>query len=62
MNLSDKELEHLIIHKAKLWLDGGLMFGEEGAGFQRVNIACPREILEKAFMQLEKAINGGDFK
>ncbi|MBZ4667418.1 MAG: cysteine-S-conjugate beta-lyase [Epulopiscium sp.] len=56
LNLSEAELEHLIISKAKLWLDGGTMFGREGEGFQRINIACPRVILEKAFLQLEKAI------
>lgn len=55
LQLSEKELEDIIVHKAGLWLDHGTMFGSDGAGFQRVNIACPREILEKAFLQLEKA-------
>ncbi|NLK74079.1 MAG: pyridoxal phosphate-dependent aminotransferase [Clostridiales bacterium] len=56
LNLNEAELENLVTNKAKLWLDGGTMFGQEGLGFQRVNIACPRSILEKAFMQLAKAI------
>ncbi|NLP34439.1 MAG: pyridoxal phosphate-dependent aminotransferase [Clostridiales bacterium] len=56
LNLNEKELENLIINKAKLWLDSGTMFGEEGSGFQRVNIACPRATLEKAFQQLASAI------
>lgn len=56
LNLIEAELENLVTNKAKLWLDGGTMFGQEGLGFQRVNIACPRSILEKAFMQLAKAI------
>lgn len=56
LGLSDQELEELVSNKAKLWLDSGLMFGEEGRGFQRVNIACPRQLLEKAFTQLEKAL------
>lgn len=56
LNLSDKDLEDLIENEAKLWLDKGTMFGPEGEGFQRVNIACPRGVLEKAFCQLEKAI------
>lgn len=56
LNLNEEALEDLITHKANLWLDGGTMFGSEGEGFQRINIACPRSILEQAFKQLEKAI------
>jgi cysteine-S-conjugate beta-lyase len=56
LGLSDKELDRLMVHKAGLWLDGGAMFGSGGEGFQRVNIACPRSVLEKALSQLEKAL------
>lgn len=52
-----EELDNIILHKAKLWLDKGIMFGIEGKGFQRINIACPRSILQKALDQLEAAIN-----
>ena len=57
LGLNDKELEDLIIHKAGLWLDEGIMFGAGGEGFQRINIAAPRIILEQALSQLERAIN-----
>lgn len=57
LNLSDKELEDVIIHKAGLWLDSGSMFGIDGEGFQRINIACPKAVLEKALTQLEHALN-----
>lgn len=56
LGLSEKELEQLIVNKAKLWLDEGTMFGPEGEGFQRFNIACPRATLETAFHQLKDAI------
>lgn len=56
LNLSEKELNDLIVNKAKLWLNEGTTFGSEGKGFQRLNIACPRATLERAFLQLEKAI------
>lgn len=36
LNLSQQQLDDLIINKAKLWLDSGDMFGEEGIGFQRI--------------------------
>ncbi len=57
LELDDDALEDLIVDKANLWLDDGRMFGAGGNGFQRVNIACPRSILEQALNQLEKAMN-----
>lgn len=42
MNLDEEELEELIVKKANLWLDSGTMFGPEGKGFQRINIADPQ--------------------
>jgi cystathionine beta-lyase len=57
LKLSDEQLEDLIVNRAKLWLDAGTMFGIEGSGFQRINIACPRSILEQALNQLTQAIN-----
>jgi len=42
--------------KAGLWLDSGAMFGPVGEGFERINIACPRSILEQALGNLEQAI------
>ena len=56
LNLTEEELEDLIINKAKLWLDGGTMFGTEGVGFQRINIACPQKNLIQAFTQLKEAL------
>lgn len=52
LNLSGEELEKFIVEKAGLWLDGGIMFGPEGTGFQRMNIACPRSVLEEALERL----------
>ena len=50
---SAEQLQHKMLYEAKLWLDEGTMFGEEGAGFMRVNIACPRVTIEKAMKQLK---------
>lgn len=46
---SSEELEHLLIEKAKLWLNAGTMYGAEGEGFMRWNIACPRSSLIKGW-------------
>jgi len=56
LGFDDKRLEDFIIQRAGLWLDSGYIFGKGGEGFQRVNIACPRAILEKALTRLENAV------
>lgn len=58
LGMTKEELDDVIIHKAKLWLDSGAIFGEVAALFQRVVLACPRATLEEAMRRLEKAING----
>ncbi len=57
LGLSKEALERLIVDRARLWLDSGSMFGPEGDGFERINIACPRSVLRQALGQLEKAVN-----
>lgn len=54
--LSVSELDDLIIHKAKLWLDSGKIFGECGNGFQRINAACPRSVLKEALDRIRAAL------
>ena len=39
-----------------LYLDEGYLFGEEGKGFERINIACPTECLLKGLERFKKAI------
>ena len=55
LNLSDEEIENVLLKEAKLWLDSGKMFGKSGKGFQRINIALPKEKLIQALENLEKA-------
>lgn len=54
--LGVEELDTLMIHKARLWLDSGKIFGESGRGFQRINVACPRCILGEALERIRKAL------
>lgn len=51
--LDADELDRRIIHDAKLWLDTGKIFGACGAGFQRINVACPRSILQEALDRIK---------
>ena len=54
-DMTPEELERKMQQEAKLWLDDGVMFGKEGAMFERVNIACPRSVLKKALKQMAAA-------
>lgn len=58
LGLSHDKLVELMTERAGLALNDGEMFGPEGAGFMRVNIATPRCCLLKALRQLANAING----
>lgn len=56
LQLSKWQQRDLVVNRAKLWLDRGEMFGAAGEGFERVNIACPRKILNEALHRLERAL------
>ena len=51
--LSFKEIEDLINVKARVWLDDGSIFGKEGEGFERINVACPRAVLAEALERIK---------
>ena len=53
--LSMDEINERLIKKAKVAFNDGYMFGENGAGFQRMNIACPRQIIEQALERVVSA-------
>jgi len=52
--IDPKTVDDLIINKAKLWLDSGRIFGQVGANFQRINVACPRSVLTEALDRIAK--------
>ncbi len=52
LGLDAGEVNRLIVHQAKLWLDDGRMFGPGGEGYQRINIACPQPVLKEALKKL----------
>ena len=54
--LTQDELDRHITQEAKLWLSTGTMFGADGEGFQRMNIACRRDTLEEALDRLERSM------
>lgn len=57
LQLAQNQLVSLFTDKAELALNDGTMFGEQGKGFMRLNIGCPRTVLAEALERLKKAIN-----
>ena len=55
LELSSDELDNLFVD-AGIALDSGHWFGENGKGFMRLNLACPRSMLETALEKLKEAI------
>ena len=55
LGLDKDELEKAMI-EAELFFDEGYIFGPEGAGFERLNMACPAWVLQKAMEKLEKVV------
>ncbi len=57
VNPDHEEMTRLLIEKAGVAPDPGQIFGEEGNGFHRLNLACPRELLEKGLERISEALN-----
>lgn len=56
LGLTHDELVDLVVNRARLALNDGEMFGAEGHGFMRVNVATPRACLLKALERLESSV------
>ncbi|MEW6009747.1 MAG: cystathionine beta-lyase [Methanobacterium sp.] len=57
LGLDNESLKDFMQHKARVGLEDGYIFGEKGSGFMRMNIACPRIILEQAAERIEKQVS-----
>jgi cystathionine beta-lyase len=58
LRLSRRELKHFLVYEAGIGLSDGILFGPEGEGFQRMNVACPRSLVMQGMKQLKEAMNG----
>ncbi|MCR4619045.1 MAG: pyridoxal phosphate-dependent aminotransferase [Lachnospiraceae bacterium] len=56
MGLSGEELSEKLIKETGVYLTAGEEYGKSGAGFLRMNIACPRKRLEEALELLNKVL------
>jgi len=56
LKLSNQDLKDLMIHTAGVAMNDGASFGKQGDGYQRINVACPRAMLQEALQRIEKAV------
>lgn len=50
------KLERLLENEAKVRLNAGTMYGDGGEDFLRINLACPRELIEKALPRIARVL------
>lgn len=48
LSMNCEQLREFMINEARVLFDEGYVFGKEGEGFQRINLACSRTILKEA--------------
>ncbi len=56
LRMGDAQLKHFFVHKAGVGLSPGILFGESGSGFMRMNIAAPRHVIVAALESIRKVI------
>jgi cystathionine beta-lyase len=57
LGLSDEEVAKFLVENAKVALNNGPSFGIGGQGYQRINLACPRSMVEEALTRIKNAID-----
>ena len=57
LGLSSEELKKFMIQEAKVGLNGGIDYGEDGEHFMRMNIACPKSIVKEGVRRIIDAVN-----
>ncbi|MGP4064726.1 MalY/PatB family protein [Oceanobacillus sp. M65] len=56
LGMDEKELKKFMIEKAKVGLNTGIEYGEEGKHFMRMNIGCPKATVEEGVQRIIQAI------
>lgn len=57
MSIPYKELGEFLKKEAQLFFDDGYLFGEEGNGFERWNLACPTRYIEEGLERMKTAFD-----
>lgn len=55
LHISSDEIEEMLMHENKVWVNAGSMYGTEGVAFIRINMACTSELLNEGITRI---VNG----
>lgn len=55
LHIPSDEIEDMLMHENKVWVNAGSMYGTEGAAFIRINMACTSELLNEGITRI---VNG----
>lgn len=55
LHISSDEIEEMLMHENKVWVNAGSMYGTEGTAFIRINMACTSELLNEGITRI---VNG----
>lgn len=58
LHVDYKKMEQIHVKQAEVFFDEGYIFGKEGEGFERINLACPTWVIEEALERLYKSYQG----
>lgn len=56
LGMSPAKLHDFLLRRVRLWLDPGAKFGSDGEGFMRINLACPRQLVDEALSRLASVL------
>lgn len=57
LQMDSKSLHRFMVDKAKIGMNQGVSYGQEGEQFMRINIACPPAILKEGMERMITAVN-----
>lgn len=57
LHISSDEIEEMLMHENKVWVNAGSMYGAEGAAFIRINMACTSELLNEGITRIVKGLD-----
>ena len=58
LKLNDEQLRDFFVRQAKVGMNPGSVFGENGSGFMRLNIGAPRAVVTEALKRIVHALHG----
>lgn len=56
LHISSDEIEEMLMHENKVWVNAGSMYGADGAAFIRVNMACTSELLNEGITRIVEGL------